>query len=165
MLVLTFGFSFAVFAKVQVGVVDIQKVLMTVDEGAAIMKQLEKTYNNKKAKLKKEESRIKKDQEKYQKQLSILSGKARAKKEREMQADILKLQNTTMQYQREMQELEQKLKKPLIEKVRSIVETVAKNSKVDFCFEASSSPLLYAESKKDITLDVIKEYNKKHPKK
>jgi outer membrane protein len=155
-------FSFSSFSSVLVGLVDIQKVITNIKEGKEIQKKLEKSFNAKKALLTKEEAKIKKAQEDYKKQSMVLADQARMNKERELQAMMMKLQNTTMEYQREIQKMEQDLKKPLLDKLRPIIDEVSKSSGVAMTFELSAAPIVYAESKKDISDEVIKAYDKKH---
>ncbi|MFP5385161.1 MAG: OmpH family outer membrane protein [Bacteriovoracia bacterium] len=158
-------FSYSSFSAVLVGLVDIQKIITTIKEGKKVQKTLEKSFNDKKVILKKEEDKIKKAQEDYKKQSMVLADAARANKERELQEMMMKLQNKTMEFQREIQKMEQDLKKPILEKLRPIIDEVSKANKVDLTFELSAAPIVYAETKKDLTEDVIKAYDKKHPAK
>lgn len=156
-------FSFSSFSSVLIGLVDIQKIITTIKEGKNVQKTLEKSFNEKKALLKKDEDKIKKAQEDFKKQSMVLAEAARATKERELQEMMMKLQNKTMEYQREIQKMEQDMKKPILDKLRPIIDEVSKESKVSMTFELSAAPIVYAESKKDLTEDVIKAYDKKHP--
>lgn len=151
------------FASVLVGLVDIQKVITTIKEGKGVQKNLEKAFNDKKAILKKDEEKIKKSQEDYKKQSMVLAEAARMTKERELQEMMMGIQNKTMEYQREIQKMEQELKKPILEKLRPIIDEVSKANAVAMTFELSAAPIIYAEAKKDLTEDVIKAYDKKHP--
>lgn len=150
-------------AATLVGLVDIQKIITSIKEGKAVQKTLEKSFNDKKAILKKDEDKIKKAQENYKKQSMVLAEAARMNKERELQEMMMGLQNKTMEYQKEIQKMEADLKKPLLEKLRPIIDEVSKANNVDMTFELSAAPIVYAENKKDITEDVIKAYDKKHP--
>lgn len=156
-------FSFSAFADVTVGLIDIQRVINTIKEGQAVQKKLEKSFNDKKAVLKKEEDKIKKAQEDFKKQSMVLAENARANKEREMQEMFMELQNKTMQFQKEIQDMEQNLKKPILDRLRPIIEETSKTANVDLTFELSAAPIIYAKNKKDISDDVIKAYDKKHP--
>ena len=149
------------FANTTLGLIDVQKVIVSVSEGKKVMKQLEKEFNKKKSELQKEEEGIKKLQADYQKQSLVLSDDAKQKKQREIQESIMQLQQKTMGYQKEIQEMERKLKQPIVEKIEKIVEEVSKAEGVAMTFEAGASPVLYAESKKDLTEQVIKAYDKK----
>jgi len=158
-------FSFSSFSATLVVLVDIQKIITSIQEGKAVQKKLEKSFNDKKTLLKKEEDKIKKAQEDYKKQSMVLAEAARANKEREMQEMMMQLQNKTMEYQREIQKMEQDMKKPILDKLRPIIDDVSKANKVDMTFELSAAPIVYAENKKDLSDEVIKAYDKKHPAK
>lgn len=150
-------------ASVLVGLVDIQKIITTIKDGKAVQGKLEKAFNEKKAVLKKEEDKIKKAQESYKKQSMVLAEQARMNKEREIQESMMKLQSKTMEFQKEIQKMEQDMKKPILEKLRPIIDEVSKANAVAMTFELSAAPIIYAEAKKDLTEEVIKAYDKKHP--
>lgn len=158
-------FSLPSFSQsVLIGLVDIQKIITTIKEGKNVQKTLEKSFNDKKAILKKEEDKIKKMQEDYKKQSMVLAEGARAQKEGDIQKSMMALQQQTMKFQQEIQKMEQEMKKPILEKLRPIIDEVSKENKVSMTFELSAAPIVYAENKKDITEEVIKAYDKKHPK-
>ncbi|MGZ3788886.1 MAG: OmpH family outer membrane protein [Bacteriovorax sp.] len=152
------------FAKVLVGKVDVQKVLVTVNQGQAVRDQLKKSFDEKQKVLKDEEDKIRKLQDDYQKKASVLNDKEKGKKERDIQDKIVAIQQKTAGFQKEIQDMEQKLKTPILEKVKAIVDDVAKSADVDLVYEAATAPILYAKEEKDLTDDVIKMYNKKFPK-
>lgn len=143
------------------GKVDIQKVLLTVKQGQKVRDDLKKEFDKKQAELQKEESAIRKMQEDFEKQGVVMNDKAKAKKEQEIQAKIIQLQQKSMGYQKEIQEMENKLKKPILDHVKEIIDTVSKDAGVDLTYEASTAPIVYAKSEKDLTDDVIKAYDKK----
>ena len=64
-------------------------------------------------------------QQDLQKQ-SALSEKARIKKRKSIQEEIVKLQQKTLEFQKEIQAQENKLKRPILEKVRKVIETISK---------------------------------------
>ena len=156
--------STAAFAKVSVGKIDVQKVLITVNQGQAVRDQLKKAFDEKQKVLKDEEDKIRKLQDDYQKKASVLNEKEKGKKERDIQEKIVAIQQKTATFQKEIQDMEQKLKTPILEKVKAIVDDVAKNADVDLVYEAATAPILYAKEEKDLTDDVIKAFNKKFPK-
>jgi len=152
------------FAKVAVGKVDVQKVLISVSQGQGVRDQLKKAFDEKQKILKDEEDKIRKLQDDYQKKASVLNEKEKGKKEREIQDKIVSIQQKTANFQKEIQDMEQKLKTPILEKVKAIVDDVAKSSEVDLVYEAATAPILFAKEEKDLTDEVIKSYNKKFPK-
>lgn len=161
---LAFVMTTSAFSAVTVGKVDVQKVLITVNQGVAVRDQLKKSFDEKQAILKKEEDSIKKLQDDYSKKASVINDKEKAKKEREIQEKIIAIQQKTAGFQKEIQDMEQKLKTPILERVKSVVDEVSKASDVDLVYEAATAPILYAKSEKDLTDEVVKAYNKKFPK-
>jgi outer membrane protein len=147
-----------------VGKVDVQKVILTVDAGKTIKTKLKKTFDEKQKILKKEEEKIRKMQADFKKQSLVMNDKAKQKKQMEIQESIIKLQQKTAGYQKEIQELEQKYKKPLFEKIKAVINTVSKKAGVDITIESATAPIIYAKSEKDLTADVITAFNKKHKK-
>ena len=153
------------YAKVLVGKVDVQKVLLNVNDGIEVRSKLKKVFDSKQELLKKEEEKIRKAQQDYEKQKSVLNDKAREAKERDIQGLIDGIQKQTMEYQKEITDMENKAKGPILEKVKAIVDEVSKKADVDVTFEASTAPVIYAKEEKDLTQEVIDAYNKKYPKK
>ena len=145
-----------------VGKVDVQKVIVSVNAGKKIKTKLKKTFDEKQKILKKEEEKIKKLQGDFKKQSLVMNDKAKQKKQMEIQESIIKLQQKTSGYQREIQALEQKFKKPLFEKIKAVITTVSAKAGVDITIESATAPIIYAKSEKDLTADVIAAFNKKH---
>jgi len=162
LILLSLLLSFQVAAAVKIGVVNIQKVITSINEGKTVMKTLEKSFKSKQSQLKKEEGAIKKLQKDYQKQSLVLSEKAKLKKENEIRGKIKSLQQKTMAFQKDIQKQEANLKKPIIEKLKPVIEAVSKAEKVELTFELTTSPIVYAANRVDITKMVIDAYNKKH---
>ena len=156
--------SLAVQAKVVVGKVDVQKVLLTVSQGQSVRDQLKKSFDEKQKILKDEEDKIRKLQEDYQKKVSVLNDKEKVKREKEIQEKIMAIQAKTKTFQDEIQGMEAKLKQPILERVKQVVDEVSKSADVDFVYEAATGPILYSKEEKDLTDEVVKTYNKKFPK-
>ena len=154
----------AAYSAVSIGKVDVQKVLITVNQGTAVRDQLKKSFDEKQNILKKEEEAIKKLQDDYSKKASVINDKEKSKKEREIQEKIMAIQQKTTTFQKEIQDMEQKLKTPILERVKTIVDEVSKAADVDLVYEAATAPILFAKSEKDLTNDVVSAYNKKFPK-
>ncbi len=156
-------FSSNVYALL-VGKVDVQKVLVTVKQGSKVRDQLKKSFDKKQIELTTEQSKIQKLQKDFEKQSLVMNDKAKSTKEREIQGKIMQLQQKSMGFQKEIQQLESKLKKPILDRIKDIITTVSESAKVDVTFEASTAPVIYAKNEKDLTDKVIKAYDEKYPK-
>lgn len=158
-------FSFTAVANVKVGIVNIQKIIVSIKEGKAVNSTLEKSYNSKKKQIKKEEEEIIKLQEKFKKQDAVLSNAAKAKKGAEIAKKMEETRNKVRQFEAQIRKQEGELKKPLLERLKPIIDAVSKEAKVSMTFEISTSPIVYAANKVDLTEIVIKAYDKKYSKK
>jgi len=152
------------WADVTIGVINLQKIMTTIKDGKDVNDKLKKAFDDRKGTLTKEETKIKKEQEDYLKQSALLSSDARKNKEIAIQQSIVGLQKKTMDYQKEITDMEASLKKPILDKVREIIEQISVEQKVDFTVEISSSPVVYAKNKKELTDLTIAAYDKKYKK-
>jgi len=148
-----------------VGKVDVKQILESIQEGKAIKDKLQGMLTSKQKILKDEEAKIRKAQEDFEKQSVVMNDKAKDKKEREIQEMMYELQKKSVDAQKELQGSEQQLMKPILEKLNELIIAVSKKAEVDLTVEVRSTPIVYAKTEKDLTEDVIKEYNKKYPQK
>jgi outer membrane protein len=150
------------FSEVKVGIVDIQKVITTIKAGKNVMKSLEKSFNQKKKKIEKEDKALRKIGEDLQKKSSLMSKSALQKKDKELRGRIQALQQMKLKANKEIQKLEAELKKPILDKLKPIIDEISKKNDVSFTVERSASPVIYAKSEVDLTAEIIKLYDKKH---
>jgi outer membrane protein len=154
-------FTANVFAAPLIGKVDVQRVLLTITEGKAVRDKLKKAFEEKQQILQKDQEEIKKSEEDFKKQTLVLSDKAKDKKEKEIQGKFMQLQQKTMAFQKEISEMENQFKKPIMAKLQEVITEVSKNAGVDFTIEVSTTPIIYAKNAKDLTEEVVKLYDQK----
>lgn len=164
MLLLSFLISTTLFAEVKVGLVNIQKIMSSTKEGKSVNKTLEKSYNAKKKQLKTQEQAIMKLQEKFKKQDAVLSDAAKMKKSQEIAQKMEAARRQAAQFEQEIRKQEAELKKPILEKLKTVIDKISQQEKVSMTFEVSASPVVYAANKVDLTDKVIKAYDKKYSK-
>ena len=162
-LILMFALSTPSYALL-VGKVDIQNVLVSVKEGKKVRDQLKGEFEKKRKILDSEQESIKKLQQDFSKQSLVMNDKAKIEKEKKIKQKIIQLQQKSLGFQKEIQEMEGKMKAPILERIKSIVDKVSIKAGVDVTFEMSTAPVIYAKSEKDLTSDVINEYDKKYSK-
>ncbi|OFZ52691.1 MAG: hypothetical protein A2428_08840 [Bdellovibrionales bacterium RIFOXYC1_FULL_54_43] len=154
------GASLSFAEDIKIGVVDMQKALQTVEAGKTAKAQLEKEFNAKKKELQSEETSIKKMGDEYKKQSLVMSDEARAKKQGEIQERIMKFQELTARSQAEIQQKEQELTRPIINRLRTVIGDLAKQRGYTVVLEKNENTVLYSMDKDDLTGDVISSYNK-----
>ncbi len=144
----------------QIGTVDMQKALRTVDAGKKAKEKLENIFNKKKKELQAEETNLKKMHEEFQKQSMVLSEQARTKKQGELQQKLALFQEATMRSQQELQKQEQELTAPIVTKIRTIIQDLAKKKNYTVVLEKNENTVLFSLEKDDLTEEVVKEFNK-----
>jgi outer membrane protein len=156
---LSFG-SVAFGEEVKIGTVDMQKALQGVEAGKAAKSSLEKDFNAKKKELETEKAAFDKATEEFRKQSLVMNEEARAKKQGELQDRWMKFQERTAKSQQEIQEKEQKLTLPIINKLKTIINDVAKQKGYTIVLEKNENTGLFSHEKDDLTGEVITQFNK-----
>src|SRR3989338_2978813 len=113
--------------EVRIATVDMQRALQTVKDGMKARSELESAFNKKKGELQKEEAELKQMHEELKKQSMVLSEKAMVKKQSEMQERVMKFQEKTARSQAEIQQKEQELTAPIIDRLRKLIGKAAQD--------------------------------------
>jgi len=145
----------------KIGLIDMQKAIQSSDEGKKAKSELEAAFNKKKKELQSEEAALKKGQEDFQKQSSALSDAAKKKKQDELQQKFVRYQELLQKSQSEIQRKEQEMSEPIIKKIRTMVEEVAKKKSYAMVLEKNENVVIFNNGKDDVTDEVISGINKK----
>lgn len=163
-LILFSSFTFAADITPNIGWVDIQKALQTVEAGRKAKKSFEQEVSKAREDLQKQDSALKEEQEALQKQAMMLSEKVKRDKMQEFQKKVFEFQQKFQQTQATMQKREQELTMPIIGELVKIVEDVSREDGLSYVLEKSQSSLVYAKPDLDLTDKVIARYNKLYDK-
>ena len=79
--------------------------MVSVKEGKKVRDQLKDEFEKKRKILDSEQEKIKKLQQNFSKQSLVMNDKAKLEKEKEIQQKIIELQQKSLGYQKEIQEL------------------------------------------------------------
>lgn len=146
-------------AEVKIGYVDMQKAIQSTDAGKKAKTELEGEFEKKKKDLQKKEADLKKMGEDLEKKKSVLSEEALGKKQAEFQEEMLKYRDNLGKSQLEIQKKERDLTAPILEKMKKVIEKVAKDKGYNMILE-NSAMVLYADKGSDLTDDVVKAFEK-----
>lgn len=144
----------------EAGYVDMQKAIQSTSAGKKAKQELETEFNKKKDSLKKKEEELKKMKEDFEKKAAVLSDDVRQKKASELQQEFMKFQQELGQSQAKIQEKEVELTKPIVKKIQTAIEKIAKDKGYAMVFQRSEQNVMWAKPELDITEDVIKEFEK-----
>lgn len=154
------GASSAFAEEVKIGLIDMQKALQSVDAGKKAKVQLEKEVSDKKKAIQNEQAALQKMDEELRKQSLALSDEARAKKQRDLQERAMRYQEMAMKTQDELQRKEGELTRPIVAKLREIIQVTAKKKGYTLVIEKNENTVFYSQEKDDLTAEIITAYNK-----
>jgi outer membrane protein len=155
--------STASAADLKIGYIDMQKAIQESSTGKDAKKKLEREFNAKKSELEKKKTEIEKMAEDLEKKKVALSDDVRARKAQDIQGEMVKFQQEAMKSEQEFRRKEQEMTKPIIEKLQSAIDEVAKEKGYAMIIERGTAQqvVIWAKKELDVTDDVIKLYEKK----
>ncbi len=146
-------------ADMKIGYVDMAKAVSATASGKKAKTELEGEFQKKKKELEKRESDLKKMGEDLEKKKSVLSDEVLSKKQAEFQEEMLKYRETVGKSQMEIQKKDRELTAPIFEKMKKVIEKIAKDKGYAMVIE-NSQMVLYAQSDADLTDEVVKAFEK-----
>ncbi|MFN7729377.1 MAG: OmpH family outer membrane protein [Bdellovibrio sp.] len=147
-------------ADSKVGYVDVQKAIQATAAGKKAKESLDGEYQKRKGQLDKKKADIEKMGQDLEKKKSVLSEEVLGKKQMELQEEMMRFQKTVGENQLEIQKKEEELVKPILNKMKSVIEKVAKDKGFSLVLENKSQSVLFASKEADLTEDVIKAFEK-----
>ncbi len=147
--------------KVQkLAMVDMQRVLNDTKAGKAARNKLEKSSKVKQAKFDKKRANLESEAAK----LGSLKGQELAAAQEKLQRESIELQNMLMALEQELGDQHNKLLEKMYKNSQAIVADMAKEKSIDLVLVRDPMTVIYAKDGLDVTGEVIKRYDKKHPK-
>lgn len=144
------------------GLVDIQAAILQTEQGKAAKARIEQEAEGKRKKLLDMQSELKKLDEDFQKQQSVLSEDAKAAKMKEFQSKMENLRRAQMNFEQEVRQKEQEETQKIFHKIHDIVDEVAKKRGYEIVFEKGSGAILYAAKIDDLTSEIVSQYNSRY---
>lgn len=144
----------------KIGVVDVQKAVMAIPAGKAAKTQLEKEAKKMQADLDGQQERLKKMKDELERQAALLQEAVKRQKMREYQQLLMTLQEAFIKNQQDLKEKEVKLLKPILSKLETAIEKVAKADGYHLVLEKGEARVLYNDPAMDITDQVVSNYGK-----
>lgn len=154
----------------QLGVVDFQKALNSVEEGKKAKAELEERVEDRRKEMAEKEEELRKlQQELTQLQTQAASGVLSEEKmqrgqrlEKEFQEKLQEFQGLQEQSKRDLSLQEMEATQGIIERMRDIVVEISKEDGFEMVVEENESGLLFARNHTDITDRLIEKYNERH---
>ncbi|MEM7159274.1 MAG: OmpH family outer membrane protein [Myxococcota bacterium] len=144
----------------KIAMVDMQRVLNETKAGKAARTKLEKSSKTKQAKFDKKRAALEAEAAK----LGSLSGQQLAEAQEKLQRESIELQNFLMAMEQDLGDQHNKLLEKMYANSQVIVAEMAKEQGMDLVLVRDPMTVIFAKDGFDITVQVIKAYDKKHPK-
>lgn len=156
MVILYSGHSFSKMAYV-----NLMEAFENTKQGKRAKVQLEKKAEQAKKKFKSIEVKIQKEEAALKKEAPLLSEQGRAQKIQKLQQKILNFQREAKNKDIELQKLQNKLMNPVLERLKSVIGTIAKKESY-LIIENIGADVLWVSPELNLTKKVYKAFNKKY---
>lgn len=150
-------------ADLKVGYVDLQRALQEVSEGQQAKARLKGEIDKKKGEFESEQKKLRDDGLVLDRQASAMSEEVRVQKMKELQARLMQISEKGQKLQVEFVEKERVELRKIFDKMDPIVAAIARREGLAMVFEKTDSGLVFAEQGLDVTNELVRTYNEKHP--
>ena len=153
----------AAAAPFKIAIINIQRAITEVEQGKAAKDKLKGSLAQKQKDLNVKQEELRKLKDKYESQRLLMKDADRRKMEQELQKRLIELQGYLAQGQQRLARMEAEVMRDIIMKVRAIAAKVAK--KEGYGLVLAEEATVYVQQEHDITNQVIRLFNKQHPRK
>ncbi len=151
---------------VKVCLIDMQRVLLTTNEGKAIQQELKKFFEKKKESLDQKSKALEQKRQDLEKQAPLLNPQAAAKKSQQLQKEVAEIQAFYASAQKQMQEKKDSALKAFSQKIDEQYQQHKKKNnldeKCDLTLDPSNGGFVSAKDLLDTTSGFIEYANKSY---
>lgn len=140
-----------------VAVIDVQGAVRQTEDGIRAQATLKKLFDKRQQELDARQNQLRKVQQEIEKQRAFLSREALSKRIEVWQRDMIQLQSTFVDYEKELQKKQAELTAPILQRLMALVARVAKQGSYDLVIDRQAAP--YARPDIDLTDRVVQLYN------
>ena len=148
-------------AGLAIGVVEPQRVLSETEAGKKVMESLSAFAKSRQGVIELEEKELRKMEEDFMKQASVLSATAKKEREEQFRRRMMEYQQKAQQMNREVQEKQRDALEAFRGRIEKVVARVAQQMGLAIVVEkGKGSPTVYFDASLDITNKIVEEFNK-----
>ena len=147
--------------RAKIGYINITQVFETTEEGKSILTRLKNEHARKQKELDKRMKEFEEKAKQFQAQASMLKEDVRQERIQALAKEERELQMLFMQYQTDINKKKGEALGKFEEKVMGVVQTIAQREGLDYILR--QEVLLHGPAKMNLTNQVIREYDKRHP--
>ena len=148
----------------KIGLMDPARLLNDSNAGKKAKDSLAAFSKNRQALIEMEEKELRRMEEDFIKQASVLSPAAKSEREQVFRRRMAEYQQKAGELNREVQEKQKDVLEAFRDKVEAVVAKVAKRNGLQVVIDkGKGGPAIYGADELDITNQVIEEFNKEYP--
>lgn len=151
-------FQATAFAETKIGVVNVQKVLVTCEYGVEMQKQLQAKFEPLQKELEREAAELKKMETEMKNQDLALKLDAKQDRQRDFRRKLRDFQDSQVAYRQKFQAENQRLSQPIIERLSAVIKEYAKVNGFTVIIRLQPS-VLYATEGIDISDPLVAALN------
>jgi outer membrane protein len=141
----------------KIGIVDVQKVLLTSSVGKMVKAQMNKKFREIQSVLNEKKEEIQNLRENFEREALVMSNEKKEEREREIRIKINDIKELQQKYENDMKLLNEKAVKRVRTDILQLVNEIGK--KEGFLLIISDEVVLYSPTSIDISDQVIQAYN------
>lgn len=151
-------------APAKIAIINIQNAILATKDGEKAREQIRAKFEPRSKEIEAAGNEVQQLRSQLQKTANAISAEAREKLSREIDDKNKKLQWESEDFQSDLQQEEQKLVGEIGQRMIQIIDEYAKANNISVVLDVSSqaSPVLWAATGIDITVDIVQLYDKKH---
>jgi outer membrane protein len=151
-------------APAKIAIINIQNAILATKDGEKAREQIRVKFEPRSKQIEAAGAEVQQLRSQLQKTANAISAEAREKLSREIDDKGKKLQWESEDFQSDLQQEEQKLVGEIGQRMIQIIDEYAKANNISVVLDVSSqaSPVLWAATGIDITVDIVQLYDKKH---
>jgi outer membrane protein len=148
----------------KIGVIDPQRIFTDTNAGKKAKENLGSFSKNRQALMELDEKELRRMEEDFVKQASVLSPTAKREREEQFRRRMQEYQQKVTELNREVQEKQKDVLETFRDKVEVVVAKVAKRLGLQVVIDkGKGGPTLYHEESLDISSQDIEEFNREYP--
>lgn len=138
-------------ATLKIAVIHSSELVQNSPQFAAAQAQMKQEFQHRKDTLEKKQKKLSEDIQAFQKNADVMTPDDRVKKQNELMTQRNDLKYQAAKFKRDFQQRDQQLSKNLMTKIKSVIDSVAKQGGYNLVLEDP----VYADSSFDITDEVL----------
>ena len=146
-------------SPVQIGYVDVQRILARSSAGVAAREQIEREKVTMQKEVDGKRAEVEKLREDLEKKGVLLSAEARKEKQETLERKVRDLRRLVDDYQKELEKKEQGFLQKVLQELSGVIERYGKQRGYQMIVERRGAGVLYGSPEADITDEIIKAYD------